>query len=246
MVRRLLAALLATLAIAAPAGGGGSGPSAAERVEAVYDFYIGGLWAGVLAFDADRGGSSYRVRLDARTAGLPGLFFRAGAVAEAEGRAGGTGLSPERFTADAHEFGRRQSVEVAFSAGRPVAVEARPAYRQRPWSIAADAQSGVTDPLSAAFGTLAPASAEAICDRRVEIFDGERRWAVEIGPPQPPASDGRIRCDAAYLRLAGFKPSLSPRRPFALYFADRGDSLFRGVRVAGETSFGLAVLLLRD
>ncbi len=50
-------------------------------------------------------------------------------------------------------------------------------------------------------------------------------------------------------QIAGFKPALMgerARRPFALFFEDRGDGLFHAVRAAGETWFGLAVLLLRE
>jgi len=58
-----------------------------------------------------------------------------------------------------------------------------------------------------------------------------------------------IRCDAVYVRIAGFKPKLMgerARRPFALFFEQRADGLFHVVRAIGQTSFGLAALLLRD
>ena len=100
---------------------------------------------------------------------------------------------------------------------------------------------------------LVPAAADEICSQTADIFDGERRWAIEIGPPRHEGGDGgggdRIRCDAVYVRIAGFKPKLMgerARRPFALFFEDRGDGLFHVVRAAGKTSFGLAVLLLRE
>ena len=75
-------------------------------------------------------------------------------------------------------------------------------------------------------------------------------FSIESGPPQHEAgSGGRIRCDAVYVRIAGFKPKLMgerARRPFTLFYEERGDGLFHVVRAVGKTSFGLAVLLLRE
>jgi len=167
------------------------------------------------------------------------------------GRIDESGLSPTRFTADAYEYWYRRQVEISYDDGSPASVVAEPAYRARPWSISLDGQPGIADPLSAAFEALAPAGPDAICNQTADIFDGERRWAIEIGPPQREGgSEGeRIRCDTDYVRIAGFKPKLMStlaRRPLALFFEDRGDGLYHIVRVAGKTRFGLAVLLLRD
>jgi hypothetical protein len=51
------------------------------------------------------------------------------------------------------------------------------------------------------------------------------------------------------VRIAGFKPKLMgdrARRPFELFFEERGDGLFHVIKAIGQTSFGLAVLLLRQ
>ncbi|MFQ5567774.1 MAG: DUF3108 domain-containing protein [Paracoccaceae bacterium] len=243
----LAAAMLTTLMTGVT--GGAAWPPAADGYTATYDFYLGGIWAGKMTFDVDFGGDAdggtYRVGLAARTAGIVGLFIRAGAEAEAVGRVEAAGPSPLRFAADTYEFGRRRLVEIAYADGSPTVV-AEPAYRLRPWSISARDQRGISDPLSAALEALAPVPAEALCRRTANVFDGQRRWAVEIGPPRQ--EGGRIRCDAVYVRIGGFKPALMgarARRPLALFFEDRGDGLFHAVRAAGETSFGLAVLLLR-
>jgi len=262
MTGRMLAGLLLSAAMLTPVMGSKAQPPAVASHTATYDFYLGGIWAGEMTFDADfgsdfdadfDGGGTYRAGLTARTAGIVGFFFRAGVEAETVGRVDATGLSPVRFTADAYERRRRQLVEISYDDGSPASVMAEPAYRQRPWSISLPGQPGIADPLSAAFEALAPAAADAICSQTADIFDGERRWAIEIGPPRHEGGGGgggdRIRCDAVYVRIAGFKPTLMgerARRPFALFFEDRGDGLFHVVRAVGKTSFGLAVLLLRE
>jgi hypothetical protein len=256
MARRTLGGLLLAAAMLVPVTGGKAQPPAVAAVSATYDFYLGGIWAGEVAVDADfgsnfdanfDGGGTYRAGVTARTAGIVSFFFRAGVEAETVGRIDATGLSPVRFTADAYERRRRRLVEISYDDGSPASVMAEPAYQLRPWSISLRDQPGIADPLSAAFEALAPAAADAICSQTADIFDGERRWAIEIGPPRHEGD--RIRCDAVYVRIAGFKPTLMgewARRPFALFFEERGDGLFHVVRVVGQTSFGLAVLLLRE
>jgi hypothetical protein len=251
MARRVLAGLLLAAAMLTGTTGGEARPPAVAAINATYDFYLGGIWAGKMTLDAEFGAGTYRAGMTARTAGIVGFFFPAGVEAETVGRIEAEGLSPVRFRADTYEYRRRQRVEISYDGGSPASVVAEPAYRQRPWSISLDGQSGIADPLSAAFEALAPAGSDAICDRTADVFDGERRWAIEIGPPHLEGGhEGeRIRCDAAYVRIAGFKPKLmgaKARRPLALFFEDRGDGLFHVVRVAGQTWFGLAVLLLRD
>jgi hypothetical protein len=247
MGRGLWAASLVTTLVAA--GGSPARMPAVEAVSATYDFYLGGIWAGEMTFDGRFSGGAYRTTVTARTAGIVGLFFKAGAEAEAVGRINGDGFAPERFTADAYERRRRQKVDIRYESGTQASILAEPPYRIRPWSDPSPDYPGIPDPISAAFQAFTPGGAEEICGRTANVFDGQRRWAVEIGPPQEPGADGRIRCEAVYVRIAGFKPKLMgerARRPFALFLEAREDGLYQVIRVIGDTSFGLAVLLLRD
>jgi hypothetical protein len=235
------------VAMLTPTLSGMAQPPVVANYSATYDFYLGGIWAGTMTVDAEFNGGDYHGGVSARTAGIVGIFFRAGVEAKTVGRVDASGLLPERFTADAYEYRHRQMVEISYAEGAVTSVMAKPAYRVRPWSISSRDQPSVADPLSAAFEAFAPASAEALCSQTAQVFDGARRWAVEVGPP---VREGRrIRCDAAYVRIAGFKPKLMgdrARRPFALFFEERGDGLFHVVKAIGQTSFGLAVLLLRE
>jgi hypothetical protein len=254
MARRYLGGLLVAAAMLTPVMGGAARAPVVASHNAIYDFYLGGIWAGEMAVDAqfdgdlDSGGT-YRARITARTSGIVGFFFTAGVEAETVGRVDANGLSPRRFAADAYERKHRQQVEISYADGSAPAVRAEPAHRVRPWSITSRGQNGVADPLSAAFDALAPGARDAICNQTADVFDGARRWAIEIGPPEPVSGGERIRCDAVYVRIAGFKPKLMgerARRPFTLFFEQREDGLFHVVRASGRTSFGLAVLLLRE
>ena len=250
MVLRVLGILLLAVSMLMPASGGKARPPAVASHIATYDFYLGGIWAGVMTVDADFGAGAYRAGITAHTSGIVGLFLIAGVKAETVGRIDAGGLSPQQFTADFHERRYRQMVDISYVDGSVASVRAEPAYRTSQWSISANDQPGIPDPLSATFGMFAPAAtAGDICGHAVDVFDGERRWAIETGPAQAATGDGRIRCESVYVRIAGFKPKLmgaKARRPFALFLEQRGDGLFHVVRVIGQTSFGLAVLLLRD
>jgi hypothetical protein len=250
MALRVLGIFLLALSMLAPATGGKARTPAVTSHSATYDFYLGGIWAGVMAVDADFGAGTYRAGVTAHISGIVGLFLTAGVEAETVGRIDAGGLSPQQFTADFHERRHRQVVDISYADGSVASVRAEPAYQDRQWSISADDQPGVPDPLSAAFGAFAPAfAADVICGHTIDVFDGERRWAIEIDPPQAVTGDGRIRCDSVYVRVAGFDPELmgaKARRPFALFLEQRGNGLFHVVRVIGQTSFGLAVLLLRE
>lgn len=254
MLRRILAGLLGAMAMLAPVSGGMARAPVVAGQNATYDFYLGGIWIGEMTIDAEYGsdfdgGRAYRVGVTAHAAGIVGFFFTAGVEAETVGRVDANGLSPELFVADAYERRHRQQVEISYTDGSAAAVRAEPAYRIRPWSITSNGHDGIADPLSATFEALAPGAPDAICDQTADVFDGARRWAIEIGPPQPVDGGEGIRCDAVYVRIAGFKPKLMgerARRPFALFFEQRADGLFHVVRAIGQTSFGLAALLLRD
>ncbi|HUS55162.1 MAG TPA: DUF3108 domain-containing protein [Thermohalobaculum sp.] len=251
MGRKVLGGLLVCAAMLVAMPGAGAGVPVVSSHRAVYDFYLGGIWAGEMAVEAafnkrPDGDGTYSARVKAQTAGIVGFFFTAGVVGEAVGMIDVDGLSPLRFVADAYELTHRQQVEMSYGNGA-LEIRAEPAYRVRPWSMSPEGMEGIADPLSASYEAFAPATADAICNQTAEMFDGSRRWAIAIGPPLRVGD--RTRCDAVYVRIAGFKPKLmgaEARRPFALFYEQRSDGLFHAVRAVGQTSFGLAVLLLRE
>jgi hypothetical protein len=79
----------------------------------------------------------------------------------------------------------------------------------------------------------------------VDVFDGRRRYAIDLGRPE--ADGERIRCRGVYRRVAGYKPKeLREKIGFSVWFEERPDGLAHVVRVAGESELGLAVALRRE
>lgn len=216
-----------------------------KPVSTIYDLYVGGIRSGELVLDARVSGDRYRARSVLRTAGIVGKVYDASFTAEAEGLVGNAGLVPQRFTADARSEGDEQSVDMTYAGRTPATVRADPPFTPKPWQIEPRAQTGTLDPISAALTALAPRPEGEICDRTIDIFDGRRRYAVDLGKP---VADGeRVKCHALYRRVAGYKPKeLKETIGFNVWFEERPDGLMHVVRAAGESMLGVAVLLLRE
>ena len=134
---------------------------------------------------------------------------------------------------------------MTYRGATPASVRADPAFKPKPWQIEPAEQAGTLDPISAALTALAPAPADAICDQSVEVYDGRRRYALDLGAPE--ADGARIRCRAVYRRVAGYKPKeLAETIRFSVWFEERANGLAHLVRAAGESGYGLAVVLLRE
>lgn len=237
------AILLSGVLAAAAAGAGGP---AVPGLAATYDFYFGGLRAGELTVSADFGPDAYSAGAEFRTTGIAGLFSDTEMKVATEGRIGSAGFTPVRFTSNERDEGDLRVVEVAFSGSGPTTVRADPAFKRKPWSIEARDQQGAVDPLSAILHALAPAPAEQACNRRVEAFDGERRFAFEFGPVS--REGDTLTCEGAYVRLAGFRPSKMqklPRLPLHMTLARRADGLYQLVQLESKMRYGTVVMRLR-
>lgn len=247
MVHTVLRCLLVAAAVLAPASGARARPPVVAGLEATYDVYLGGIWAGKLTVGATFGAGSYAATSALRTTGIVGFFYDLAFEAKVVGGIDPGGLSPERYSSRSRSPKRREFVEISFVDGSPRTTRVEPVRRVKPWSIDPRDQHGATDPLSAVLTAFSPGPADAVCEQRIVVYDGKHRFALEIDPPQ---RDGdRIRCEAMYVRLAGYKPkSMGKRasRPFTLFLEERADGLFAVVRAVGETSFGPMILLLRD
>jgi len=245
-MRNILA--MAGLAVMLSAGPGGTvGSDGEPPVRTTYDLFLGGVKAGELRIDADFEDQSYRATSVLKTAGIVGMVYKASFEAETQGRLQDGRLVPDRFAAASRMKAKQQYVEMTYRGASPVAVVADPAFVPKPWQIEPAQQDGTLDPISAALSALAPGPTASICNQSVEVFDGRRRYAIDLGTPE--ADGARIRCPAVYRRIAGFKPKMmkkSPSFPFNVWYAERADGLAHVVRAAGTSMFGLAVVLLRE
>ena len=239
-----LAAATAALVLTGTGQAAAPGP---QPINTIYDFYLGGIKAGELTVDAAYEGDRYSAQSVLRTAGVVGMVYKASFEAETRGRLTDQGLVPDLFVADSRMKDKHQFVEMTYGSGAPAEIKAEPAFIPKPWQIEPTEQTGTLDPISGALIGLAPVPVAQVCGKTVEIFDGRRRYAIDLGEP---TKDGdRIKCPAKYRRIAGFKPKMMRKQaefPFHVWFKenDQGQAYF--FRAAGESMFGVAVILLRE
>lgn len=240
-MRAMLTRSLLALALASPAS---AGPGALSHE---YTLYLGGLRAAEMEVDAKWDAERFVARSELRTVGLARLLYSGFYRASAEGEVAPAGFAPGVFEAVGAFEDDRQEVRIAYEAGRPLRVEARPPFKPRPWEIDPAAQAGTLDPFSAALMLIRPEPVARICDRVVDVFDGRRRTRITLGPPAP-SHDG-IRCKGTYTRVAGFSPrSLGKGNdfPFTVVFRENRDGLAEVWQVFADTDFGRAVAQRRS
>lgn len=245
MVRSLrlcaFAALIASTTAAAPA------TASDAALQDGFDLYLGGLLAAQIDIDAAVGSAGYTVDISFATAGFVKSLYEARIDAASEGRVAGKRLLPGRFFSDSRNSRQNRQIEMVWQGGAP-SVRAEPDYDPEPWQIDPAQQSGTFDPLTAVAAAFLPAAAGELCDRNVEVFDGRRRYDVELGEPEAPNASGEIACPATYRRVAGFKPKLiaeNPDFPFRVFFAPRPGGHWSLVRAVGDTPIGTFVLRRR-
>jgi hypothetical protein len=207
-----------------------------------FDIYFGGIRAGELALDVTFDEGGYQAKSNLTSAGVVGFFYDASYEAEATGALpSSVKPRPRMFAAKSAFGGDRQDVTIHFGLTGPKKVEADPPYKKKDYEIEPTAQLGAIDPLSAAVALIAPTPPEELCARKVTVFDGRHRIDIRLDAPREQA--GKIRCDAVFSRVAGFRPKDMKKQtdfPFRVYFEPWEDGLARLSQIVVETSYGLA------
>lgn len=246
-VRRRLAGLTLVAALLAPLATAVAPPEDAGEVRQAFDLYAGGIPVGEAVLTAEIGDGAYRIDGAIRTAGLVRPFFDASLTAEVAGAIEDGAMLPRRFAASTVNEDEVDQIRIDYADGAPRVVRGEPPIRPRPYSLDPVRQGRVADPLTAALSALAPRRA-GFCDRRIESFDGKRRFAIAIGPPEPDGT--RLRCAARYERIAGYKPKMMrPDRrtiPFTIWFEENVAGRHEPVRAVIPAGWIEVSLVRRD
>ncbi|MEM1382199.1 MAG: DUF3108 domain-containing protein [Pseudomonadota bacterium] len=213
----------------------------------VYDMFFAGLLGGEMEMTASLEGEAYSAQARGRTAGIVAALWEAGFDAQSTGSLRDGAFEPTAFDADSFSPKKRQKLAMRYEAGRPSEVSADPPFDPKPWELEPSEQAGTFDPISAALSGLALQGDGHVCNRSVEIFDGRRRYAIDLQEAET-LEDGTRRCQAVYRRVAGFKPKqlAKPDWPFRVWFQQRPDGLWSVSKALGETPIGVVVVRLRQ
>lgn len=252
-VTRILAAALAVLAATIIVG---ASAKAEQRspidLRLTYDFYLAGVPVAVAKLQAEIDDERYNAVTALKTVGLVGLFFETEMVSSVDGaRVAENALSPALFELRWRTKKSGQDVRMVFSDDAPRSVDATPPFKPKSYEIDPAAQTGALDPVTAIVAAFLPNDAENLCQRRLPVFDARKRFDVVFtGEIRDYEKKGQrlIECAGEYVRVAGFKPKMmkTSRFPFKIRFAAQPDGSARATRIWGETSFGVAVALLRS
>jgi len=229
-MRRLAPSLTAALI----AGLGAAPVPAAER----WDVWFAGLRIGEVRLEVEDAPDGWRATAEMKAAPVFDLFAPASGRAEARGLRAGGAVKPALFEAEGRFGDGVQRVTMRHAEGAPPAVEAEPALRLRDYDPAPATLVGAMDPLTAVPGGDP-------CGRSLKVWDTRRRFDLALAPGTV-ERDGRLRCEGAYVRVAGFKAkhmALPPHR-FTTWWRIDGDRP-RLERALSMTGWGAATLLRR-
>ena len=206
----LLAALVATPPVAA------AGPP--ERLRLAYLAYLDE--ARILRLDVDLdlpsgtgGGDHYRLSVAASTIGLIGGLFPLQLSAGARGRAGESGLRPERFDASTSYGENRQAVALTYRPNGSVVIASEPPTLEARHARAARLGDRTLDPASATVALVDRVARRGACGGRFAVFDGARRYDLiaspagtgEVAPHGVSVYSGpALRCSVAVELIDGF------------------------------------------
>lgn len=236
----MIRAALIVLSLALPA-------SAQGALDATYDFSMRGITGGTIRVVGRDQGGAYAVSSAARASGVVGALVKYGYEGRAQGRIQGGRYVSDRYTEVELDDGERTSSVTTFDGTTPASVTFDPPREPKPHDVDPRAQRGVIDPLTALYDLLQAAPRDAVCNRRLDTFDGRHVARLSVGPPQA-QPDGTLLCGAEYLRLRGYSQKDLEKRPnvtMRLILDEVGGGLWQVREVRSRTRLGDAVLRRR-
>jgi len=222
MTLRHVLLLALTMPTAALAAGGESanapsGPS--SELSMAMTLYAGGVTLGKVDMDATLRGDAYHIVSNLQTSGIVNAFWQAEIQAISNGRIVGGGLKPELYDSfDTNHAGKKQQVSLTYDGDGAPKLYASPKFATTGYDVKPELEKDTVDPLSAVvlITTGAAASASNPCDVTAPVFDGRRRYNIEIrklGDAVKKMDNGLYSghvsvCEIKYKQLAGFKPKI--------------------------------------
>jgi hypothetical protein len=221
-VRHAHLTLLASLAIAtgaqAAGGSGGEAPAqAGSTLQVAMTLYAGGVTLGKVDLNTTVRGDQYHSVSNLSTGGVVNAFWQSEIQATSTGTVAPKNFHPGLY--DSFYTGRsdkKQEVSLTYDASGPVRLYADPPYPTTGYEVTPAQQRGTLDPLSAItfFVSGVATSAENPCGVTLPVFDGRRRYDVELTKVKDTTvsmdnglyKGKAVLCEAKYKQLAGYKP----------------------------------------
>jgi Protein of unknown function (DUF3108) len=222
--RPLLVAFLALLPLvqeAQAAGGAGAEAPAltGSQLQMAMTLYAGGVTLGKVDLNATIRGDQYHAVSNLQTGGVVNAFWQSQIQATSTGTVASKEFHPSLY--DSFYTGRsdkKQEVSLTYDGNGPVRLYADPPYSTTGYEVTPEQQKATFDPLSAITYLVSGvgAAADNPCAIVLPVFDGRRRYNVEITKIKDTnvsMDNGLYKghallCELKYHQLAGFKPKV--------------------------------------
>ena len=231
----------------------------ASTVQLVWQVYLGGFNLGNVGIKSSFSGNTYSAVSRLKTAGVVNSFYEAVIDAESVGVVNGGYLRPEKYDSNTVNEKKSQKVGLSYSSAG-IQLSSDPPYNTNRFPVTEQQKQDTLDPLSGLVFSLSGIShsANKPCGETVRVFDGRRRYDIEVTfqANDKVKTDGgysgpAVRCKIVYKQIAGFKPNLNKGRPlpvitawFAAMESDSGGPVKRfmvPVKIMSETPYGVAL-----
>lgn len=215
----LLVALVPATAWAAGGQSADAPAGPASQLTLAMTLYAGGITLGKVDMDATIRGDQYHVVSNLETSGVANAFWQAQIQATSNGRIESKALKPQLYDSfDTNHSGKRQEVSLTYEGDAPVKMYANPKFATTGYEVKPEQQKATLDPLSAVvlITSGVGAGADNPCGVTAPVFDGRRRYNVEITKVkdmQIKLDNGLYKgrgllCEIKYKQLAGYKPKI--------------------------------------
>ncbi len=231
----------------------------ASTVQLVWQVYLGGFNLGNIGLKTSFSGNGYSAVSRLKTAGVVNSFYEAVIDATSVGVVAGQTLQPTKYNSNTVNERMSQKVDLSYSAAG-IDLFAEPAYNTERYPVSPEQKRGTLDPLSGIVHALSgiTRSAAKPCGDTVRVFDGRRRYDIELkfqGQDKLKSDEGysgpAMRCTISYKQLAGFKPNINKGRALptiSVWFANLESStggpvqaFHVPVKIMTETPYGVAL-----
>lgn len=258
-VHPLLIGLCLCLGLGAPESVAKEDAVPKHELEAHYDIYLGGMRVADAALTATVGKTAYDINWVLETRGFFHLFrMQANMSAKARGaRPTGGQLSPESYSSDYATGDDAATLHMTYEEDTP-SVAAEPPIVPASFRTREEDRSDTLDPLSALLAMMVVGEGEEVCNRRIPVFDGTRRYDILLLPEekrptkksfQALKNDRPVaRCFGLYERISGFETAVEKDRkyyPFDIWFDVSGTGTNPILRIASESKLGHVIGILR-
>ena len=203
------------------AGGAGAEAPAltGSQLQMAMTLYAGGVTLGKVDLNATIRGDQYHAVSNLQTGGVVNAFWQSQIQATSTGTVAAKEFHPSLY--DSFYTGRsdkKQEVSLTYDGSGPVRLYADPPYSTTGYEVTPEQQKATFDPLSAITYLVSGvgAAADNPCAIVLPVFDGRRRYNVEITKIKDTkvAMDNglykgnAVLCQLKYHQLAGFKPKV--------------------------------------